>query len=60
MRIPRELQLPGDEALIRRDGDRLILEPVPPTVLLDLLATLEPLDDAFDDVDDLPPDLIEL
>ena len=27
VRIPRDLELPGDEALIRREGDRLILEP---------------------------------
>jgi antitoxin VapB len=29
LRIPREFELAGDEAIIRREGDRLIVEPVP-------------------------------
>lgn len=44
LRIPREFELPGDEALIRKDGDRLIIEPIPKRSLLEVLATLEPLD----------------
>ena len=27
--IPRELELPGDEVILRRDGARLIVEPAP-------------------------------
>ena len=27
--IPRELELPGDEVILRRDGARLIVEPKP-------------------------------
>ncbi len=56
VRIPVEFELPGTEALISRDGDRLIIEPVRPSKLLDLLAGWEPLDDEFPDVDaGLPP-----
>ena len=57
LRIPREFELPGDEAILRREGDRLVIEPVPPKRnLLEILATLEPLDDDFANVDDgLPP-----
>lgn len=56
LRIPREFELPGDEVLIHKDGDRLILEPVKKHRLSDLLATLEPVDDDFPDVDAcLPP-----
>lgn len=57
LRIPREFELPGDEAILRREGDRLVIEPVPPKRdLLEILATLEPLDDDFPNVDDgLPP-----
>ena len=54
VRIPRELELPGSEALIRREGDRLILEPVPPTSLLDVLATLQDLEEELGEIDDLP------
>ena len=55
LRIPREFELEGDEALIRKEGERLILEPVRKGRLLALLSTLEPLDEALPDVDeDLP------
>jgi antitoxin VapB len=60
VRIPREYELPGEEAVIRREGDRLILEPAEPTSLLAVLATLEPLDEEFPDVEDPPPDPVDL
>ena len=52
VRIPVEFELPGNEALIRRDGDRLIIEPVRTGTLRELLASWEPLEDAFPDVDE--------
>ena len=56
LRIPREFELEGDEAILRKEGDRLIVEPVRKGRLLALLATLEPLETPFPDVDeDLPP-----
>lgn len=56
LRIPREFELEGEEALIRKEGDRLIVEPVRKGRLLALLASLEPLEVPFPDVDeDLPP-----
>lgn len=60
VRIPREFELPGDEAIIRREGDRLILEPAEPTSLLAILAALEPLDEDFPAIEDLPPDAVNL
>jgi antitoxin VapB len=60
IRIPRELELSGNEAMIQRDGNRLIIEPVESTSLLDLLATWEPLALEFPDVADQKPDPIEL
>jgi antitoxin VapB len=55
LRIPREFELDGDEAIIRKEGSRLIVEPVRKGKLISLLATLSPLDEAFPDVDeDLP------
>jgi len=56
LRIPREFELEGDEAIIRREGDRLIVEPIRKGRLLALLTALEPLEEPFPDVDeDLPP-----
>ena len=34
LRIPREFELPGQEAIIRKEGDRLIVEPVAKPSLL--------------------------
>ncbi len=56
LRIPREFELKGQEAIIRKEGDRLIVEPIRKGRLLALLNTLEPLDERFPDVDEnLPP-----
>ncbi len=62
IRIPREFELEGDEAIIHKEGDRLIVEPVRKGRLLALLATLEPLDETFPDMDEalLPLDDVEL
>lgn len=51
LRIPREFELAGDEAIIRKEGDRLIVEPVRKGRLLVLLSTLSPLEEPFPDVD---------
>jgi antitoxin VapB len=56
VRIPREFELEGDEAILRKEGDRLIIEPVRKGRLLTLLAHLEPIEEEFPDVDeDLAP-----
>lgn len=46
--------------MIYQQGDRLIIEPVPPTSLLALLATWEPLEEEFPEVEDSPPEPVEL
>ena len=43
IRIPREFEFSGEEAIMRKEGDRLIIEPAPPKSLLAVLATLAPL-----------------
>ncbi|MDZ7685348.1 MAG: AbrB/MazE/SpoVT family DNA-binding domain-containing protein [Gammaproteobacteria bacterium] len=54
--IPHELELEGEEALIHKKGDRLIVEPIRKGRLLELLASLEPLAETFPAIDDsLPP-----
>ena len=40
LRIPREFELESDEAIIHKEGDRLIVEPVGKGRLLTLLANL--------------------
>jgi antitoxin VapB len=55
LRIPRDLELPGNEALLRKEGDRLVIEPVRRPSLLELAASWEPLDEEFPEIDDLEP-----
>jgi len=59
VRIPREFELPGEDAVMRKEGDRLIIELAPPSSLLAVLATLKPLDEPFPPIKDLPPDPVE-
>ena len=52
LRIPREFELEGEEAILHKEGGRLIVEPVRKGKLLALLATLDPLTEPFPDIDD--------
>jgi antitoxin VapB len=60
VRIPREFELPGQDAIIRKDGTRLILEPIAPKSLVALLASLAPIDDDFAPISELPIDDVQL
>ena len=60
VRIPREFELPGEDAIIRKEGERLIIEPAPPQSLLALLVTLAPLEEDFPPIPDAAPDPVEL
>ena len=60
LRIPREFELPGEEAIMRKDGERLIIEAVAPQSLLEVLDALEPLDDDFPPIPELALDIVEL
>jgi len=60
VRIPREFELDGDEAIIKKEGDRLILEPVRKGHLLETLARLQPINESFADIDDDLPGLDEV
>ena len=55
VRIPREFELPGKDAIMRKDGDRLIVEPAERVSLLDVVATLEPMNEDFPEIADLAP-----
>lgn len=60
VRIPVEFELPGDRVLIRREGDRLIIEPVTkPADIAELIAAWKkapPLgpDDQLPEIKDMP------
>ena len=60
VRIPREFELPGEDAIMRKEGERLIIEPTPPKSLLALLATLSPINEAFPLMPELALDPVEL
>lgn len=62
IRIPREFEMDADEAIIRREDDRLVIEPIRKKGLLATLSTLGALDEEFPDIDKgmLPLDDAEL
>lgn len=54
LRIPVEFELPGSEAFMLRDGDRLVIEPVRRRGLLALLRTMRAVP-GFPEIDDPVP-----
>ena len=60
VRIPRDFELPGDEAVMRKEGEKLIIEPVQPKSSLAVLTTLQPLDEEFPPIPELPVKPVEL
>lgn len=60
VRIPKEFELPGKEATIFREGDRLVIEPTRKKTLSEILAGLEPIDEEFPEIVDLPPEPVDL
>ena len=55
VRIPVEFELPGSEAIMHRDGDRLVIEPVRKRGLVALLGMMKPLQEDFPEIDDPVP-----
>jgi antitoxin VapB len=55
VRIPVEFELPGREAVMHRDGDRLVIEPVRKRGLLALLKSWGPLEESLPEIDDPAP-----
>ena len=53
VRIPRDFEMDGNEAIIRKEGNKLILEPVGiKNRLLELLTKLDPIQEEFPEVED--------
>jgi antitoxin VapB len=55
VRIPVEFELPGNEAIVHRDGDRLVIEPVRKRGLVSLLKSMKPLNEDFPNIADPAP-----
>ena len=61
VRIPREFELPGEEALLRKEGDKLILEPVRrKRSLIEILDSLRPIDEVLPAIKDAPPEPVDI
>lgn len=60
VRIPREFELPVEEAIMRKEGHRLIIEPVPAKSLRAVLAGLKPLREKFPRIPDRLADPVDL
>jgi antitoxin VapB len=60
VRIPREFELPGNDAIMHKEGDRLIIEPNRKKSLLELLASWEPIEEEFPEIEDPPPEPVDL
>jgi antitoxin VapB len=60
VRIPRDLELPGEEAVIYRDGSRLILEATARPSLRQLLQSWDRLDVDWPEVPDAAAEPVDL
>lgn len=60
VRIPREFELPGQDAIMRKEGDRLVIEPLPPRSLFALLDTLSEVEEDFPAIDELEHEPVDL
>ena len=59
LKIPRELELPGAEAILRDDDAPLILEQAPSKSLLAVLSRLSPIKEDFEPIADPPPETVD-
>jgi antitoxin VapB len=56
VRIPVEFEFAGDEVIMRKDGDKIIIEPVKTKPdFFEWLVSLEPWDEDFPDLDERQP-----
>lgn len=60
IRIPREFELPGKEAVLRKEGARLVIEPVKKKSLLEVISRFKPLKEKLPKIEDLPPEPVDL
>jgi antitoxin VapB len=56
VRIPVEFELPGNEAIMFREGETLVIEPIRKRGLATLFDSWQPMTEDFPEVDDPPPE----
>jgi antitoxin VapB len=71
VRIPKEWELPGNDAVMHREGDRIIIERAPSskpekgtlaalTLALEKIALLGPIDEEWPEIEDPPAEDVNL
>jgi len=55
VRIPVEFELPGHDAVMFREGDRIVIEPVRKPGLAALLDSWDDIAEEFPEIEDRPP-----
>lgn len=60
LRIPREFELAGNKAIVRKEGECLIIEPVQRRSLLAMLDTWEPLEEDLPEIADLIAEPVDI
>ncbi|MDP4030528.1 MAG: AbrB/MazE/SpoVT family DNA-binding domain-containing protein [Gallionella sp.] len=60
LRIPREFELAGNKAIVRKEGECLIIEPVQRRSLLAMLDTWEPLEEDLPEIADLTAEPVDI
>ncbi len=61
VRIPKEFELPGKEAMLRLEDGNLVIEPIrTKRTLLEVLATLDPIEEEFPVIEDLPAEDVNI
>lgn len=58
--LPRGFELAGDEAILRMDGRRLIVELARPKSILAALEGLEDIDETWPDIEDRAPEAVRI
>lgn len=60
VRIPRDFELSGQKALIRKEGNRLIIEPIAALTFAELFSQWKPMKEGIPEISDYPPDPVNL
>lgn len=60
IRIPPEFELPGKEAVLRKEGARLITEPMKKKSLLEVISRFKPIKEKLPKIENLPPESVDL
>ena len=60
IRIPKDFELPGTEALIRKEGDALMITPARKRTLKEVVDSWDPAGEDFPVIEDFPPEPVEI